>query len=274
MAHSPKSTQDYWNSSFGEEQQIPTTVATQKNGVIVGGIDRAGLYNRLPIGTSASGTAVLVDLISAESVSVSVGTINTLGTVDKVSTIVAGTQNTLGTVGVVNNVVTGTMATLGTVGVVNGGTLGVVSSVSNLAAGTITSVANLAAGTVTSVANLAAGTVTALALGTVTQSTLMAGEDQTNDVMKTEQQFSYYHYVGTAGTVVGTVKAAAGFLHTVTVNTVGTSPVTIYDSAGTSATVIGILTAAVDNTKTYNVKCTTGITLSGTSAVDITVAYR
>lgn len=105
----------------------------------------------------------------------------------------------------------------------------------------------------------------------VNLNTLISGEDQTNNLLRTEQRNNYYHYVGT---VAGTVKTSAGFIHAITVNKAGTSDLTVYDSVGTSATVIGIISGSVEQTKIYDVSTTTGITVLGTSAIDVTISWR
>lgn len=109
---------------------------------------------------------------------------------------------------------------------------------------------------------------------------LFAGEDLTNDVQKVENRYAYSRALaGAAGTT--TVKSGAGFLHTLVVNkAVATGTVTIYDSAGTSATIIGqIITGAAlvsdpPLSATYDVSCGTGLTIASAQAFDITVSYR
>jgi hypothetical protein len=110
----------------------------------------------------------------------------------------------------------------------------------------------------------------------VTLATLISGEDQTNDLLKVEERFSYKHHVGTAGSVSGTVKSGAGFLHTVAFgkHTAG-GTYTLYDSVGTSATVIAIIGsdgAAVPTL--YDVSFTTGLTIVSGSVCDVTLSYR
>jgi len=274
MAQTKKSTQDYWNASFGEVGQDKTGV----NALEIGALEQDGLsFERLPIGTSSGGTAVKVDLIGAETFSVSVGTITTLvsGTVAKVTNLAAGTITKIegGTVG---NLASGSVAvTAGTVTTILAGTqelLGTakfVGTVGVLNAGTVTSVQG---GTI---GNLNAGSivVTAATVGTLSAYPLISGEDQTNDVMKTEQQLSYSHY--TIGS--GTIKSAAGFLHAVTVNTLATAPIEIFDAVGTAAGTVATLKASAgERTYLYDVKCLTGITIASTTAAacDVTVSWR
>lgn len=66
--------------------------------------------------------------------------------------------------------------------------------------------------------------------------TLIAGEDLTNNVLKTEERFSYYK-----ATADGQVKSGSGFIHTVTFSATGTvtaGVITIYDNTAESGTVI------------------------------------
>lgn len=72
----------------------------------------------------------------------------------------------------------------------------------------------------------------------VSQATLVAGEDLTNNVLKTEQRFSY-SAVAVADTQV---KASAGFLHSVTISCNDAAPTAgsliIYDNTAESGTVV------------------------------------
>lgn len=453
MAQTSRPNQDYENLSYGEQGQVHGgTVVAQQNGVVVGGIDASGKFERLPVGTSAAGTAVLVDLIAGESVVVTVGTmtvgtidllkagtltalangtlgagtLNTLGTVGTIpgvgsvagvgvvtsvgsisgvgvvtsvgsvpgvgvvsslsagsvaviagtgiitsgsiavvagtvqnamvtgtlnegtidlvkagtltalanGTLGAGTLNTLGTVGtvpgvgvvssltagsvavtagttivtsgsiavtagtVLNTTVAGTMNTLGTVGTVPGvGSVSGVGVVTSLSGGTVTALANgtLGAGTLNTLGTV--GTIPGIATVTnvgsitsvgsvyglggtqnVTLTTLISGEDQTNDVLKTEQQMSYFHHVGTAGSTSGTIKTSAGLLHSIVFgNHTSGGTYTLYDSVGTSATVIGVITSGAmipPVTALYDIKFTTGLTVVSGSVCDLTFNYR
>ncbi len=73
------------------------------------------------------------------------------------------------------------------------------------------------------------------------------------------------------------VKASAGVLVSITVNTAGAgSTITLYDNTAASGTKIATLTSAAQTTLIYNVAFSTGltaVTASGTPA-DITVSYR
>ena len=105
-----------------------------------------------------------------------------------------------------------------------------------------------------------------------TLATLLAGEDQTNDLIKVEQRYDYRH-IATAATTA--VKASPGFLHSVTVNTTAAGAITIYDSLAASGDVIAILKASVvENTFIFDVNCDIGITIVTAAASDITVNYR
>lgn len=82
-----------------------------------------------------------------------------------------------------------------------------------------------------------------------------------------------YGHISTATTTV--VKDSPGFLHAITVNTTAAGTITIYDNTAASGTVVGILKASVgEGTYTYNISCTTGITIVTGGASDITVTYR
>ena len=114
------------------------------------------------------------------------------------------------------------------------------------------------------------GTVAAL----TTFNSLLAGEDQTNDVMKTEQQFSYA-YSAAVGTTV--VKAAAGFLHGILLgSTSAGGAITVYDNAtGTSATIMGLIKAsAVERFYPFNCKATSGIVVANVGTQIYTAIYR
>lgn len=101
---------------------------------------------------------------------------------------------------------------------------------------------------------------------------LIAGEDLTNNVMKTEQRFSYANITSATTT---TVKSGSGFLHAITINTTAAGTITIYDNTAGSGTKIGTLEASVgEQTFTYNVAFSTGLTIVTAAASDITVSYR
>lgn len=114
----------------------------------------------------------------------------------------------------------------------------------------------------------------------VTQGTLLAGEDLTNDVQKVEQRFSYAYCAG-ADT---SVKSGAGFLHTITFSQIDAAPtagtIIIYDNTAESGTIIfsSTWTTAVfyPTTITLDVSFSTGLYIGFTTTADIgvTVSYR
>lgn len=123
----------------------------------------------------------------------------------------------------------------------------------------------------------AAGTINAFTLNT-----LIAGEDQTNDVLKTEEQYSYANVTASGATAV---KTSAGLLHSIAFNKPVSGVTTVItDSSAAGGTLIGTSqnpTGAINMvpyTLFYDVKCVNGITLSQVSPVatgnDLTVAYR
>lgn len=110
--------------------------------------------------------------------------------------------------------------------------------------------------------------------------TKIAGEDLTNDVLKTEERFSYTNITAEAQ-----IKSGAGFLHTVTISQANLSStvaglMTIYDSLTETGTVIWkgwIFTNPVPVTITLDVSFATGcyVGFDGTlSNCSVTVAYR
>lgn len=110
---------------------------------------------------------------------------------------------------------------------------------------------------------------------------LLAGEDQTNGVMKTEQQFSYC-----AGIVAdGSCKASAGFLHTVTcagndaAATAGSLAIRDSTSAGAGTIIQNVNFAAAyfaPVTMTFDVVFSTGLYLDFTTTADVacSASYR
>jgi hypothetical protein len=90
------------------------------------------------------------------------------------------------------------------------------------------------------------------------------------------QQTNSYAHISTSTTT--TVKSAAGFLHAVSVNTLGTvaSTTTIYDNTAGSGTVIGVInTLTLSGPFVLDVSFVTGLTIvtTGTVAPDLTVSY-
>lgn len=115
----------------------------------------------------------------------------------------------------------------------------------------------------------AAGTV-----GGFTMNTKLAGEDQTSDVHKVEQRFSYL----TIKTATTTTVSGAGFLHAINIigGTLGT--IAVYDNTAASGTEIVPTftpTATLPNPPlVFNVSFSTGLTIVTGAATIISVSYR
>ena len=123
---------------------------------------------------------------------------------------------------------------------------------------------------------------TAGTINGVTLNTLISGEDQTNDVMKTEGQFSYTNVTASGATAV---KTTAGLLHAITFNQPVSGVTTVItDASAAGGTLIGTVvnpTGSVNLTPftlIYDVKCLSGITCSQVSGVatgnNLTVTWR
>lgn len=112
-----------------------------------------------------------------------------------------------------------------------------------------------------------------------TLATKIAGEDLTNDVMKTEQRYSYAYC--TADTAV---KSGAGFLHTVTISptdaTATAGTIILYDNTAESGTVMFTYyipaAALVPVTVVLDVSFSTGLYVGFTTTADVavTLSYR
>jgi len=103
---------------------------------------------------------------------------------------------------------------------------------------------------------------------------LIAGEDLTNNVLVSEQRYSYA-YSAAVGTTV--VKASAGFLHGIHLgSTSAGGNITIYDNAsGTSATVIGLIKAsAVEGFYQFNCTFANGCVVANVGTQVYTALYR
>ncbi len=113
----------------------------------------------------------------------------------------------------------------------------------------------------------------------VTQGTRLAGEDLTNDVIKTEQRFSY-SVVNSAATTV--VKSGSGFFHGMIITNAGatSNTIKIYDNIAASGTVILDFSTSggvpVVGGYIVDVAFTTGLTIvtAGTTSPVLTVSYR
>lgn len=105
--------------------------------------------------------------------------------------------------------------------------------------------------------------------------TVQPGNTQNTTPWFVEERNSYSHLAANATT---TIKSGAGKLHSITINTLGVADtITVYDNTAGSGTVIAVINAAVSQqTLLYDVVFSTGLTvvIAGTTAPDITVAYR
>ncbi len=116
-------------------------------------------------------------------------------------------------------------------------------------------------------------------VGGVTETTLHAGEDLTNDVTKVEQRFSYSMVAADAA-----VKSGAGFLHTLTFSCNDAAPtagsIIVYDNTAESGTVIFnhtfTTTPFMPVTVILDVVFTTGLYVGFTTTADVncTISYR
>lgn len=114
---------------------------------------------------------------------------------------------------------------------------------------------------------------------TVSLGTKVAGEDLTNDVMKTEQRFSYALVAADTA-----VKSGAGFLHTLTFSCNDAAPtagsVIVYDNTAESGTQIFnhtfTTTPFLPTTVTIDANFATGLYVGFTTTndVNVTVSYR
>lgn len=113
----------------------------------------------------------------------------------------------------------------------------------------------------------------------VSQATLLAGEDLTNNVIKVEQRFTYSLVTADAA-----VKSAAGFLHTLTFSCNDAAPtagsIIVYDNSAESGTQIFnhtfTTTPFVPFSVIIDANFTTGLYVGFTTTndVNVTVSYR
>ena len=113
----------------------------------------------------------------------------------------------------------------------------------------------------------------------VSNATLQAGEDITNDVQKVEQRFSYSNISADTS-----VKSSAGFIHTLTFAQIDAAPtagtIIVYDNTAESGTVIfsSTWTTAVFSpvTITIDSSFSTGfyVGFSTTTDIGVTISYR
>lgn len=106
----------------------------------------------------------------------------------------------------------------------------------------------------------------------VTLGTKISGEDQANDVMKVEQQFTNTH-ISTATTT--TIKSGAGFLKSITITEAVASTIIVYDNTAGSGTIIASFVAsAAVQTYELNALFSTGLTIVTAGASKLSVASR
>ena len=85
---------------------------------------------------------------------------------------------------------------------------------------------------------------------------------------------SYSNLINNATSII---KSGAGILHTVVVNTLGTTPtIQLFDNTAASGTKIGLITPTVTGTYDYDVSFNTGLTIvtTGTAGSDITICWQ
>lgn len=110
----------------------------------------------------------------------------------------------------------------------------------------------------------------------VTLGTQLAGEDITNDVIKTEQRFT----LSEISTAIGTlVKTGSGFIHLIQINNAGSAwEIDVYDGTSTSGTSIGKIRGTTLPTNIrFDGSFATGLyidTVKGTTVGNLTVSYR
>ena len=86
-----------------------------------------------------------------------------------------------------------------------------------------------------------------------------------------------YSYSNIVNNTTVTAKAGFGILHSITVNTLGTTPtIQIWDNTAASGTKIGFITPTAPGTFNYDITFGTGLTVvtTGTAGSDITVCYN
>jgi hypothetical protein len=106
----------------------------------------------------------------------------------------------------------------------------------------------------------------------VNLNTTIAGEDVSNDVLKTEFRYSYWRG-NTAGTT--TVKAAPSLLHRVVIGKGATSAtVTVYDNTSATGNTISVIDASAPSSLEFNIQTLTGLTVVISGTPDVTVVYR
>lgn len=110
----------------------------------------------------------------------------------------------------------------------------------------------------------------------VTQATLQAGEDITNDVQKVEQRFSYQNITTQATTVI---KQGPGVLHAIDFTAVASGVIKLYDGITAVNLFRTITTPAVllqnEQNKVLDISFATGLTVVTSGAnQDILISFR
>jgi hypothetical protein len=114
----------------------------------------------------------------------------------------------------------------------------------------------------------------------VSLNTLISGEDQTNNLIKVEQRYSYSYQAAAGANLV--VKASAGFLHSVILGKWvddGLIEISDHASDGDGNVVIYLATNATDDTNfpmTIPINCTftAGICVDQTNLTNVTYVFR
>lgn len=108
-----------------------------------------------------------------------------------------------------------------------------------------------------------------------TLTTLLAGEDLSANVIKTEERFSYLT-INTAATTV--IKGSAGFIHAITIVGGTAGAITVYDNtSGSGTTIIPTFTpgaVSVPVTIILDEVFGTGLTIVTAAATILNVSYR
>ena len=227
-------------------------------------------------GSDTGGDDINIAQVNGITVNVGTGAAST-GTLR----VATATDSTIGTVTTVTTVTTLTGTTTLTPGT---GATNLGKAVDNAAGATDTGVPNLiirddALTTLTPVdGDYVPQRADSLGSTWVTQGTLISGEDQTNNVLKVEGQFTRASMTSATTT---THKSGSGLLHTITVNkAIAAATITMYDNTAASGTLIGTITfgAALLTDPPllgiYDINFGTGFTVVTSAATDITFSYR
>lgn len=240
--------------SGGTVDALTAVVGTVNIVAILGTITNLQSGTITTVGALQTGTIDMVKAGTLDMVKAATVSMVTAGTIDTVKMVQDGTLSML-KAGTIDKIASGTIDTVSmlsagtvtTVGMVQAGTLDMVKAAT---------VSMLTAGTITTVAMVQAGTLDMLKAGTVTLSTLIAGEQQTQDIMKVEQQVLY-----SVCTVDAAVKSAAGRYWGFYVNSTNAGTISIYDAASATGVAIQgtIVPAAGLHVFPFSVTMATGI---------------